>query len=70
MLLGGVVLGLLLALVSRGFIALGARSRARRADRRLRAAVAEVADDLVFAPVGAELAAHRRTWEGLRRASG
>lgn len=70
MLVGAVVLGLLLALVSRGFIALGARSRASRADRRLRGAVTEVAESLVFAPVEAELAAHRRTCEGLRSAGG
>ncbi len=70
MLLGGVVLGLLLALVSRGFIALGARSRARKAERRLRGAVSDVADDLVFAPVEDELTAYRRTWDGLRAAEG
>ena len=70
MLVLGVLLGVLLALLSRALIAIGARSRARSADKRLRAAVAEVAQELVIEPVQAELAAHRRTWEGLRQARG
>ena len=64
----GVLAGLLLAAVSRGLISVGARSRARAADKRLRAAVDTVAEELVVAPIVAELAAHRRTWEGLRAA--
>jgi hypothetical protein len=36
----------------------------------LRAAVGEVAQRLVVDPVDAELAAHRQTFEGLRRARG
>jgi len=48
----------------------GAKARARRADKRLRAAVAEVAEELVITPVAAELAAYRQTWEGLRTARG
>jgi hypothetical protein len=70
MLVLGVLLGVLLALLSRALIAIGARSRARSADRRLRAAVAEVAQELVIEPIQGELAAHRRTWEGLRQARG
>jgi hypothetical protein len=70
MLVMGVLLGVLLALLSRALIAIGARSRARAADKRLRSAVAEVAEDLVISPIQAELAAHRETWEGLRRARG
>jgi len=66
----GVASGIALALLSRVLIAVASRSRARRAERRLRAAVAEVAQRLVVDPVDAELAAHRRTWEGLRRARG
>ena len=30
--------------------------------------LAEVAEELVVAPVAAELAAYRQTWEGLRKA--
>ncbi len=66
----GVASGVLLALLSRVLIAVGSRARARRAERRLRAAVAEVAQGLVVDPVDAELAAHRQTFEGLRRARG
>jgi len=68
MLVLGVGAGILLALLSRVLISVGAKSRARKADKRLRAGVAEVAQELVIAPVAAELAAHRQTWEGLRKA--
>ncbi|WP_020018160.1 dynamin family protein [Promicromonospora sukumoe] len=54
--LGGVLLGLLLALVCRVFGALGARRRAMAARRRLRQSVGKVADRLVREPVGEELA--------------
>jgi hypothetical protein len=70
MLVLGVAAGILLALLSRALISVGSASRARRADKRLRAGVAEVAEELVVAPVSAELAAYRTTWEGLRRARG
>ncbi|MDR7381887.1 GTPase [Promicromonospora iranensis] len=55
MVLGGLALGLLLALVCRVFGALGARRRAMGARRRLRQSVGTVADKLVRAPVGEEL---------------
>jgi GTP-binding protein EngB required for normal cell division len=55
MVLGGLALGLLLALVCRVFGALGARRRAMVARRRLRQSVGAVADRLVRAPVGEEL---------------
>jgi hypothetical protein len=70
MLLLGVAAGIGLALVSRVLISIGARSRARRAERRLRAAVGDVAEELVSTPIAGELAAYRRTWEGLRTARG
>ncbi|WP_125774939.1 GTPase [Antribacter gilvus] len=57
MVLGGVLLGILLALVSRVGAAVGARRRAAAARRRLRESVADVADRLVRQPVGEELAA-------------
>jgi hypothetical protein len=55
MVLGGLALGLLLALVCRVFGALGARRRAMGARRRLRQSVGAVADRLVRTPVGEEL---------------
>jgi GTP-binding protein EngB required for normal cell division len=70
MLVLGVVAGVGLALLSRVLIAVGARSRARRAEKRLREAVAAVCEELVVEPVAAELAAYRATWEGLRQARG
>ncbi len=70
MLVLGVVAGLALALLSRVLISVVSKSRARRAERRLREGVAVVADELVVTPVSAELAAYRQTWEGLRTARG
>jgi hypothetical protein len=68
MLLGGVVLGVLLALACRALVSVTARSRARSADRRLRSAIASVADELVVGPVRAELSAYDTVREGLARA--
>ncbi|WP_425954608.1 GTPase [Xylanimonas sp. McL0601] len=58
--IGGVVAGLLLALVSRLCAGVGARRRASRARRRLRESVARVADGLVRVPVGDEMIALAR----------
>ncbi|MFT4286425.1 GTPase family protein [Nocardioides sp.] len=66
--IGGVVLGIVLALVCRFLVAATARSRAARADQRLRAAVSTVAGELVVEPVQAELAAYSAVREGLARA--
>ncbi|WP_277212466.1 GTPase [Isoptericola croceus] len=55
--LGGVLGGLLVALLSRPVAALGARRRAGRVRRRLRASVEAVALDEVRAPVAAEMSA-------------
>ena len=66
LLLGGVVLGIVLSLVCRLLVSATARSRARSADRRLRSAIAEVADELVVAPVRAELAAYDDGARGAR----
>jgi hypothetical protein len=70
LLVGGVLLGVLLALLCRVLVAGSARRRAQRADRRLRAAVDEVTDELVVVPLVAELDAYRRTTEGLHAAAG
>ncbi len=58
LLLVGVGGGLALAVVGRFVNGLVARGRARSAERRLRAAIGSVTDDLVLAPIDAELAAY------------
>ncbi len=68
MLLGGIGLGILLALLCRWLVTRTARHRARAADRRLRTAIREVCEELVITPVEAELAAHRDVRAGLDRA--
>jgi GTP-binding protein EngB required for normal cell division len=67
LLLGGIVLGVLLAMFCRLLVSATARSRARKADRRLRSAIGSVAQDLVVAPVRGELAAYDAVREGLSR---
>jgi GTP-binding protein EngB required for normal cell division len=69
LLLGGVGLGVLLALLCRVLVARSARRRARRAERRLLEAVEQVADELVVAPLAAELEAYQVTTDGLRLAT-
>ncbi|MBS2937188.1 50S ribosome-binding GTPase [Nocardioides sp. J2M5] len=68
LLVGGIVLGLLLALVCRWLVALTARSRARAADKRLRDAISAVSDEVVVAPVRAELASYAEVREALAAA--
>ena len=70
LLAGGVVLGVLLALLCRGLVSATARSRAASADSRLRTAVSEVSAELVVAPVEAELTAYTSVRTGLDRALG
>lgn len=62
---GGVLLGILLALVCRGLVALTARSKARSANRKLRAGIREVAQQLVVEPVETELRAYETVRTGL-----
>ena len=68
LLLGGVLLGLLLATVGRVVARAGARRRRRRAEARLRAGIEEVAGRLVIGPVEAELARHETARSALERA--
>lgn len=68
LLIGGVGLGIVVALVCRILVAAAARSRAARADERLRSAVSSVARQLVVAPVEAELSAYSAVRAGLSRA--
>ncbi|MBW0116904.1 GTPase [Pseudonocardia abyssalis] len=58
LLLGGLLVGLVLAGISRILAGIGARRRRAAVERRLDRAVAEVADDLVLTPVTAELQAY------------
>ena len=65
LLLGGVLVGVLLALVCRWLVSFTARSRARRADKRLRDAISEVSAEVVVAPIQAELASYAEVREAL-----
>ena len=67
-LVGGVVLGILFALFCRLLVRATARRRARAADRRLRAAIAEVADELVVKPVQDVLAGYDTARRGIDQA--
>jgi GTP-binding protein EngB required for normal cell division len=69
MLLGGVAMGLVLGLLSKVFVAWSSRSRARAADKRLRAAISEVTERLVIEPIEHEVTAYRTTRDGLAAAS-
>ncbi|MEV4019047.1 YfjP family GTPase [Nonomuraea angiospora] len=68
LLVGGALAGVLIALLSRLAAWAGGRRRARRTARALRTAVGRVGDDLVLAPVRAELDRHARFTEALTRA--
>jgi hypothetical protein len=68
LLVGGVVLGLLLAAIGRVAVRAGAAARRRRAEARLRAGIGDVADRLVLAPVEAELARHDVARDAVDRA--
>lgn len=69
-LVGGLVLGPVLALLSRGPARLGARRRARVVEKRLRSAVAGVAEERIVGPVNAVLERHAATREALDTARG
>jgi hypothetical protein len=67
---GGLLFGLLLAIVVRPFVSYGARRARRSADRKLRNAVANTADGMVVAPVREVLTAYanaRQAMEIARR---
>jgi hypothetical protein len=68
MLLGGIALGILLALVCRVLVSLTAKRRARAADKRLRDAISEVSEEIVVQPIRAELASYTTVREGLAAA--
>jgi len=68
LLVGGVVLGLLLASVGRLVANAGARARRRQAQARLSSAIEKVATTLMLAPVQEELERHQRARQALDRA--
>jgi hypothetical protein len=68
LLVGGLLAGLLLALVSRPLVRAGARRRARQARRRLTERVAEVADAEVAEPFSEARADHDRFCAAVTRA--
>jgi hypothetical protein len=55
LLLGGAIVGVVLAVISRFAARVGGRRRAESVRRRLRDAVGTAADEVVLAPVNAEL---------------
>ncbi|RJL33596.1 GTPase [Bailinhaonella thermotolerans] len=65
---GGILAGLLLALLARAAGALGGARRRRRTARLLRARIQEVAETQILAPVREELDRHERTAALLERA--
>jgi hypothetical protein len=65
---GSVALGILFALLCRLLVRATARRRARAADRRLRAAISDVADELVVKPVQGVLAGYETTRRGIDQA--
>ncbi|GGK70938.1 hypothetical protein Ppa06_35370 [Planomonospora parontospora subsp. parontospora] len=70
LLLGGLLLGVVLALLSRAVAWLGGRRRARKAAGALRASVERVGRELVLDPVQDELTRHRRFTEAVATARG
>ncbi|MGY1591994.1 GTPase [Geodermatophilus sp. SYSU D00708] len=69
LLVGGLLAGALLALVSRPFVGMRARRRARRAEQRLEAAVDVVAQEEVLAPMADVREDHDRFCAAVTRAS-
>ena len=65
--LGGVSAGILVALLSRGGVEVGARSHAARAERGLARAIGQVTRTYVIGPVDAELQRRDRARAALKR---
>jgi hypothetical protein len=66
LLIGGVAVGVVLALLCRLLVGISARAKARSTDRRLRAAITEVTQRVVIGPIDAEVEAYRTVQDGLR----
>jgi hypothetical protein len=67
LLVGGAILGGVVALAARWFVRLGARQRRSRVAGQLRSAVSAVAVERVIAPVAAVVIDHRTVREALTR---
>ncbi len=65
--LGGLVAGLLIALLSRVGVEIGARTHAARAERVLTTAISQVTQEYVVGPVSAELRRREQAQAALRR---
>ncbi len=65
--LGGVLAGILVALLSRVGVEVGAQSHAARADRELMRSIAQVTSTYVTGPIEAELAKRVQAQEALKR---
>ena len=70
LLVGGVLGGILLAVLGRAFVEMGANSHARTAQRSLDEAVADVVASEVLVPVESELARYATARKALRTAMG
>jgi GTP-binding protein EngB required for normal cell division len=70
LLVGGLLAGVLLAVLGRGLVEIGANSHARAARRSLQAAVDAVVTEEVLAPVQAELDRFQRARQAVRAALG
>ena len=68
LLVGGVALGVAIAFLCRAAVRVSARRRAQVADERLRAAIDEVADELVIAPMQAQVDAYVACRDGVAAA--
>ena len=65
--LGGVLAGILVALLSRVGVEVGAQSHASRADRELMRSIGQVTSTYVIAPIEAELTRREKAQEALKR---
>ena len=70
LILGGVLLGWVVAVVSRAAAKVGAKRRGAKARRQLEDRVTGVADELILAPLHAELAAYQDFGAAVERARG
>ena len=69
LLVGGLLFGVLLSIVVRPIVGLAARRAKARAERRLRAAIAEVADVHIVAPMRGVLRSYDDARDALRTAA-
>lgn len=69
LIIGGILGGLLLGLISRAFVDAGASRRARRVRELVTQRVGSVADTEIIAPIQAELDRYRRAVDAVKRAA-